>query len=93
MIRKATCHISVEMPSGIGSSAEVGYGSATAFFIGPTTLLTAGHVMKPGQMGRAQLPGRSKSGKRLGRSVHEENQSVRIRCESRGMFFREEESW
>jgi V8-like Glu-specific endopeptidase len=60
MIRKATCHISVEMPSGTGSSAEVGYGSATAFFIGPATLLTAGHVLKPGQMGRAQLPGKAK---------------------------------
>jgi V8-like Glu-specific endopeptidase len=60
MIRKATCHISVEMPSDTSRSAEVGYGSATTFFIGPTTLLTAGHVMKPGQVGRAQLPGKAK---------------------------------
>ena len=60
MIRKATCHISVEKQSGAGRSAEFTYGSATAFFIGPDTLLTAGHVLSLGQIGRAQLPGKAK---------------------------------
>ena len=57
MIRQATCHISVEKTFG---TADDGYGSATAFFIGPATLLTAGHVLKPGQLARAQLPGKAK---------------------------------
>ena len=50
----------MEKQAGNGGSADVTYGSATAFFIGPATLLTAGHVLKFGQMGRAQLPGKAK---------------------------------
>lgn len=60
MIRKATCQISVEKQWGTGRSAEVTYRSATAFFIGPVTLLTAGHVLRLGPMGRAELPGKAK---------------------------------
>jgi len=76
MIWKATCHISVEKQWGTDSWAEVTYGSATAFFIGQATLLTAGHVLRLGQM---EGPS-SRVKKRWRETRRKDDQCIYIRC-------------